>query len=41
MTMFECFKLYALMASPMMLAFVGWGLWDKVEEKWEKRKNHD
>ena len=41
MTTLECLKLFALMASPMYLALVVWGVWDKLEEKWEKRKRHD
>ena len=43
MTMFECFKLYLLMCSPFVISFVGWGVWDWIEAKWERRKkkNHE
>ena len=38
MTTLECLKLFALMSSPMYLALVVWGVWDKIEAKWEERK---
>lgn len=38
MTMFEYFKLFALMCTPFVISFVVWGLWDWIEGKMEKRK---
>ncbi len=38
MTTLECLKLLALMASPMFAALAAWVVWDKIEEKMEKRK---
>ena len=41
MTTLECLKLFALMSSPMYLALVVWGVWDWIEAKCEKMKNHE
>ncbi len=41
MTTLECLKLFALMSSPMYLALVVWGVWDWIEAKRERKKNHD
>lgn len=27
-----------ILSSPIWLAIAAWAVWDKVEEKWEKRK---
>ena len=38
MTMFEYFKLFALMCSPFAISFVVWGVGDLIEAKWERKK---
>lgn len=39
MTTLECLKLFALMASPMYLALVGWGVWERITYKREDKHN--
>ncbi len=40
MTTLECLKLFALMSSPMYLALVVWGVWEKIEWK-RAEKRHE
>lgn len=38
MTTLECLKLFALMASPLLLSLTVGGVWEKIEYR---RANHD